>query len=78
MLVPRPPAYLVHAETDRLFTRYRGPIFVRGQEKPSFQEQVALSFYVTADNELVFLEPSTNPATWSEVVERQARRVRAT
>jgi hypothetical protein len=77
-LVERPPAYLVDSESDRVFSRYRGPVFERGQERPSLQEQVGLSFYVTADNELVFLEPVPGTATWSQIVERQARRGRAT
>jgi hypothetical protein len=73
-LVERPPAYLVDSESDRVFTRYRGPVFTSGQARPSFQENVRLAFFVSESGELVFLEPVPGTATWSQIVEQQARR----
>ena len=71
----RPPRYLVDAESDELFTLYRGQIFTAGRAVPSFNENVPLVFYVRDDDELVFIEQA-HPRTWSEVVARQARRGR--
>ena len=74
-LVRRPPAYFVHADTDELFTVYRGSVFTTGMGKPSFNERVPLVFYVSAENQITFLEPKGR--TWSEVVAQRARRGRA-
>lgn len=70
-LVPRPLAYLVHAEKDWIFTRVRGTVFATGSvtvvaEHPSY------FFYVGQDGELVFLERQSG--TWSELVAKRERR----
>ena len=74
-LVHRPPSYLVDAESDELFTFYRVQIFTAGLAVPSFNESVPLVFFVRDNDELIFLEHA-HPRTWSEVVERRARRGR--
>ena len=46
-----PTASLVVAESDELFTVFRGPVFTAGQGVPSFSELVPLVFYIRDDGE---------------------------
>jgi hypothetical protein len=71
-LVKRGP-WLVSATTDELFTIYRGSVFgPYGQiEYDAMRE---LAFFVTRKPEdVVLLEKSSSPRTWSEVAYRRAR-----
>ena len=70
-LVPRPRAYLVHADKDWIFTRVSGTVFAMGSATV-VAEHPAYYFYVGQDGELVFLE--RQPGTWSELVEKRERR----
>ena len=72
-LVPR-ARYLVHAETDGLFTRHRGIVFQTGSAH-LIADRFPMFFYVDRDGELVFLQRA--PGTWSEIVAKRARRVPA-
>ena len=65
---------LVAAETDEIFTLYRGVVFPGGAALAAFNQQVPLAFYVDRDGDLVFLE--RRGGTWSELVARKARRQR--
>lgn len=73
-LVRRGP-WLVHEPSDRLFVVYRGTVFSRSA---NFAEATTLAFTVGPDDTLTFFERVRHPATWSEVVERQARRAART
>jgi len=73
-LVARKP-WLVHAETDALYTVFRGAIFERGSARPVFNHTVPLAFYLDRTGDLVFLE--RRPGTWSEIVAKRTRRARA-
>jgi hypothetical protein len=64
--------YLVHADTDELFTVHRGVVFGSGSASV-IADQSALYFCVRPDGELVFLERQTG-RTWSDIVRRQAKR----
>ena len=46
-----PTTSLVVAESDELFTVFRGPVFTAGQGVPSFNELVPLVFYIRDDGE---------------------------
>ena len=72
MLVRRGP-FLVHAETDELYLPYRGVVWVTGKAS-AIADHAALFYTVSTAGELTFLEKSTNPTTWAQVVEKQARR----
>ena len=74
--VRRRPAYLIHAESDEVFTVYRGAIFDPGTAYVAFNENIEMHWFVDGADEIVFLERTT-PRTWSEFVERRARRARA-
>ena len=64
---------LVHADSDEVFKLYRGVVFATGSTTV-IPDYTALYFYVRDNGELTFLE--LEPGTWSEHVERQARRGR--
>lgn len=70
-LVPR-GRFLVDAETDRMFTLYRGETFESGSSSVIIDRPLA--FYVDRDGELVFLEVVPG-RTWSEHIARQARKL---
>lgn len=74
-LVRSGPSWLVLAETDELYTPIRGVVFAPGSVSIVCDVQ-PLTYYVSAADEVVFVEKSAHPRTWSEVVERQARRGR--
>ena len=71
-LVPR-ARYLVHAETDELFTLYRGVVFQTGSST-LIADRTSMHFYVDRDGGLVFLKHQAG--SWSELIERKARRAR--
>ncbi len=71
-LVPRPPGFLVDAESDEVFRESRGAVYVPGEIRSSFAERTELYFVVRDGDVLEFLE--RDPRTWSQIVERQARR----
>ena len=54
-LVPR-ARLLVHADSDEVFTLYRGVVFGTGAASILFNEQVPMWFYVDRAGEVVFLE----------------------
>lgn len=70
-LVVRKP-WLVHAESDELYSVFRGAIFERGSARLVFNYSVPLAFYVDRTGSVVFLE--RRPGTWSDVVAKRARR----
>lgn len=65
--------YLVHAETDELFTPHRGYVFATGSST-LIADRFPMFWYVDRDGELVFLERVQG--TWSAIVERRAKRGR--
>lgn len=69
--------WFVDAETDRLYRVYRGATFV-GSKLEFAYDRDKLVFFVNRDGGVVVLEPVSWPATWSEHVERQARREAST
>lgn len=70
-LVKRGP-WLVHVETDELYTRYRAPTFHRSA-RIEFGADKALHFFVDQAGDVVVLERSQQPRTWSEVAYGRAR-----
>jgi hypothetical protein len=64
--------WFVHADTDEMFSLYRGPVFMTGSASVAFNDRVDMFFYVRGDGEVIFLE--RQPGTWSEIVARRARR----
>ena len=64
---------LVSAETDHVYTPYRGALWATGSATP-ISDFTALYFTVSTDGELSFYEQQAG--TWSERVARQARRGR--
>jgi hypothetical protein len=70
-LVRRGP-YFVSATTDALFVLYRGASFGRSG-RIEFAETVEL-YYFVRDGDVTLVERVTSPASWSEVVERRAKR----
>lgn len=65
--------YLVHAETDELFTLHRGTVFATGSTT-LIADRFPMFWYLDRDGDLVCLERV--PGTWSERVARQAKRQR--
>jgi hypothetical protein len=63
---------LVSAESDEIFSFYRGMVFEPGSAAVAFNESVPLYFYVDRAGEIVFLERQRG--TWSEIVAKRARR----
>lgn len=73
-LVERGP-YLVDVDSDLLYTPYRGATFARGKATLDYvNPSSGLAFFVNRAGDVVLLEPVRRPATWSEVVERKARK----
>ena len=71
-LVRRGP-YLVHSESDEVFTPYRGAVWgTPSSIRPEFMDMQELLFYVSAGGLVVFLEASRQ--SWSEVVAERSRR----
>jgi hypothetical protein len=70
-LVRRPPGYLVSASTDEVIRRHRGVVFASWSAN-AVADRAPLYFYVDAAGDCIFLERFTE--TWSELVERRARR----
>jgi hypothetical protein len=70
-LVRRPPGYFVSASTDEVFRRHRGIVFASWSANV-VADRAPLHFYVDAAGDCIFLERFTE--TWSELVERRARR----
>jgi hypothetical protein len=71
--VRRPPGFLVHADSDQVFTVYRGTVFEPRGARIVFGHVPEMHWFIDRAGEIVFLE-RTSPRTWSEHVERQARR----
>jgi hypothetical protein len=67
--------FLVLASTDEIVTPYRGAAFDSGSAWP-MADQTELYYYVRDDGDLAFFEKHTNPATWTEFLEKQAARER--
>lgn len=63
-LVARGP-FLVHADSDRLYRRTRGSVFEPSSAR-ILTPQLEHAYYVDQADEVVFVEASTNPSTWSE------------
>jgi len=73
-LVRRGP-YLVHADTGRLYQHRRHVFAGDTPTSPINGEDEPLLFWVAQDGETVFVgEPSSDPRTIEELVERQAQR----
>jgi hypothetical protein len=71
--------FLVDAETDLIYVLRRGVVFETGRATVGYlPDNTPMTFYVDQADDVVFLEQPSGPRTWSEVVERQARRGRAT
>jgi hypothetical protein len=70
-LVARGP-WWVHPDSDRLFTQYRGVAFATGSVS-LVADRAELVFTVHGD-ELSLYERVFSPASWTEHVERQAKR----
>lgn len=74
-LVRRGPGWLIDAESDLVYSVRRGQAFAPGGAKPHFVDPaVPAVFYVSREGELVLLERCAAARTWSEVVERRARK----
>lgn len=66
--------WFVDAASDELFSARRGQIFEPAGGKILFDHELELQFFVDRGGEVIVLERSTRPRTWSEIVERKARR----
>lgn len=67
--------YYVDAETDRFFLLKRGVVFEPGRATVGYvRDGTPLRYDVTTDDTIVFLEEPKFGRTWSEIVERKARR----
>jgi hypothetical protein len=71
-LIRRGP-FWVDAESDRLYMPFRGAVWRPGAASIEYAGTLPLAFVVHRD-ELTLYECVTSPATWSEHVERQAKR----
>jgi hypothetical protein len=70
--------YLVDAETDFVYVLRRGLVFEPGRAAVGYvADQTPMTYFVDQAGEIVFLEQPGAPRTWSEIVERKARRERA-
>jgi excisionase family DNA binding protein len=67
--------FLVHADTDELWTPYRGSIWNPGSANVIFNADLPMVFYVDSAGDVQFVERIGG--TWSAIVERQARKSRA-
>lgn len=70
-LVKRGP-FLVDAETDFVYSVYRGQVF-GWRSVTALIPDVSLTFFLNRADELVFLERAKTARTWSEIVERRER-----
>lgn len=71
--------FLVDAETDLVYMRRRGVVFEPGRSTIGYvPEGAAMSFYVDTGDNIVFVEHPGGLETWSELMERKARRGKAT
>lgn len=61
---------LVHAQSDQVFSFYRGLVFDPSFASISFNETVPMWFYVDRAGEVVFLERKS--WTWTERLEKRA------
>jgi hypothetical protein len=78
-LVPRGRGLLVDAETDFVWVVRRGHVWEPHKATIGFvPDDAALTFTVNQNGGVVFLEQPGSLRSWSEYVERQARRGRAT
>jgi hypothetical protein len=77
-LVARGFGWLVDSETDYIFVRRRGTTFEPGRAAIMSGEGFDLWFFLDAAGDVVPLERVPSPKTWSEHVERQARRAART
>jgi hypothetical protein len=65
--------FLVDGETDLTYTLRRGVVFEPGRASIGYvTDQMPMTYFVTERGEIQFLEPG--PCTWTEMVERKARR----
>jgi hypothetical protein len=70
-LVRRNRGWLVSATTDEIFSPVRGVVF-EPYSVNLIDEQSELWFFVTREQEVVFLE--RRPGTWSEYIEKRTQR----
>jgi hypothetical protein len=70
-LVARHRGWLVSATTDEIFSPYRGAVWVP-DSVAVVSDMAELWFYVTADDEIHFLERVNPPATYTQWLEAQA------
>jgi hypothetical protein len=70
-LVRRAP-FLVHAADDSLSTPFQAPVFEAGSARIVANDQVPLGYFITPEGDVRFVERKAG--TWSQVVERKARR----
>ena len=63
--------FFVSATTDELFQPYRGVAFDPQSAWP-MSDNIDLRYFVGQDGEIVFFEKVSNPATYTEFLERQA------
>jgi hypothetical protein len=73
MFVPR-ARWLVRADDDTLWTPFRA-VFEAGSARIAANDQVPLAYFITREGDLRFVEKFGG--TWSQIVERQARKSRA-
>ena len=66
--------WFVDAASDELYATRRGQIFEPAGPRIIFDAELALSWFVDRAGDVIVLERSTRPRTWSEIVERKARR----
>jgi hypothetical protein len=71
-LIARGP-WWVDAQSDRLYTPFRGAVWEPGSASLVFAGTVPLAFTVHG-GELTLFERVVSPASWSEVVAKRARR----
>lgn len=71
-LRPRGRGWLVDAESDRVFTIYRGATFERGSATIIPDRNRTLAFYLDDEGWPVVLEPLGR--TWSEIYARHVQR----
>jgi len=64
--------WLVHADSDEVFSRFKAAVWSRGSAQISANDRVPLWFYIDQQGEVHFLERL--PGTWSERVAKRARR----
>jgi hypothetical protein len=73
-LVPRGRGWHVSAESDQIYTRYRGVAFQTGSAA-MICDRAEIYYTVDGDDRLVLYEKQHG--SWSQLIARQARRKRA-